>query len=154
MKKIDLGQSLAVAANVGVIVGIIFLAIEVRQASDAVRTNNAQSSIELGMQIGDWLRDAEFANTYLDVQEGADLTNVQRIQFDEFMGQRMNIWEFAFNAHETGTMSDVDWMSWDTWFSNWIREKGVRDFWEMDKRSDYSGAGEFLRHVDSVLAND
>jgi len=36
MKKIDLGQLITVLANLGVIAGIMFVALEVRQARDAV----------------------------------------------------------------------------------------------------------------------
>ena len=34
MKKIDLGQTITILANVGVIVGIVFLAIELRQNNE------------------------------------------------------------------------------------------------------------------------
>jgi len=36
MKKIDLGQTIAILANVGVIAGIVFLAIEVRQNTESI----------------------------------------------------------------------------------------------------------------------
>ena len=34
MKRIDIGQAIAIAANAGVIVGIAFLAVEVSQNND------------------------------------------------------------------------------------------------------------------------
>ena len=45
MKKIDLGQSLGILANLGVLVGIIFLAIEVRHASDTAQAQMVDSVI-------------------------------------------------------------------------------------------------------------
>ncbi len=36
MKKIELGQTIAILANVGVIAGILFLAIELRQNNEAL----------------------------------------------------------------------------------------------------------------------
>ncbi len=154
MKKIDLGQTINTVANIGVIAGIMFLALEVRQTSNAVRTSNSHLSMELGMGIGDWLRDPNFAQVYLDVLQGSELTDVERIQFDEFLGQYMNVWEFSFNAHESGTMAEADWASWDAWFSSWIRQRSIREIWESTKRADYSGAGAFLGHIDSVLAEN
>jgi hypothetical protein len=51
MKKIDLGQTITILANVGVITGIAFLAAELRQNNEMMRaqTRNdiAQSVIEL-----------------------------------------------------------------------------------------------------------
>jgi len=43
MKKIDLGQSITLLANIGVIVGIIFLAVELRQNTNVARGNAIQS---------------------------------------------------------------------------------------------------------------
>ena len=40
MKKIDLGQTLSILANLGVIAGIVFLAIEVRQNQESLEQSN------------------------------------------------------------------------------------------------------------------
>ena len=42
MKKMDLGQTLQILANFGVIAGIVFLAIEIRQNTDSQRMLAAQ----------------------------------------------------------------------------------------------------------------
>jgi len=42
MKKIDLGQTIAILANIGVIAGIAFLGLEIRQNTDAVRSTVVQ----------------------------------------------------------------------------------------------------------------
>ena len=42
MEKIGLGQTVSILANIGVIAGIIFLALELRQNTDAVRANTYQ----------------------------------------------------------------------------------------------------------------
>jgi len=147
-----LGSWLSLAANIGVLAGVVFVAVEVRQTGDAVRTTNSQSSIELGNEVGAWLKDPEFAQVYLNVLDGRkELTDIERIQFDEFLGQRMNIWEFSFNAHEAGTMSDEDWESWNEWCSSWLAQGGIRDFWVQYKREQYLGARAFLEHVDSLV---
>ena len=44
MKKIDLGQTITILANVGVIVGIVFLVVEIRQ-------NTQQLTLELSWQV-------------------------------------------------------------------------------------------------------
>ena len=38
MKKIDLGQAISMFANIGVIAGIVFLAFEIRQNTEALET--------------------------------------------------------------------------------------------------------------------
>ena len=39
MKKIDLGQSIQIIANIGVIAGIVFLGLEIRQMNQKIRDN-------------------------------------------------------------------------------------------------------------------
>jgi hypothetical protein len=151
IKKLNLW--LGVLANVSVLAGVIFLAMEVRQNTNMIQTGNLQSSVALGMEAGSWLLDSEFAGVYeLALRDPSKLTAVQALQFDEFLGQRMNIWEFMFNTHQGGSITDVDWASWDAYFSAWIRRPGLRQVWEKSKRLDYGGAGDFLTHVDSILS--
>jgi len=42
MKKIDLGQTISILANLGVIAGIVFLAVELQQNTQAVRSEAGQ----------------------------------------------------------------------------------------------------------------
>jgi hypothetical protein len=43
LKKIDLGQTIQILANIGVLAGIVFLALEVGQNTDAIRVSTVQS---------------------------------------------------------------------------------------------------------------
>lgn len=54
MKKIDVGQAVAVLANVGVIAGIMFLAIELRLNTRAVEAQTRDSITEKQMQLYAW----------------------------------------------------------------------------------------------------
>jgi hypothetical protein len=51
MKKIDLGQTIAILANVGVIAGIAFLAFELRQNTQAVELASAQTYLTGGSEL-------------------------------------------------------------------------------------------------------
>ena len=59
MKKIDPGQTIQILANVGVIAGIAFLAVELRQNNELLRSSSRQalldhdlSLVETGMAVG------------------------------------------------------------------------------------------------------
>jgi hypothetical protein len=45
MQKIDIGQLMALLANGGVIVSIVFLAVQVRQGSVAQKLSTTQSAV-------------------------------------------------------------------------------------------------------------
>jgi len=54
MKKFDLGQAIQYAANIGVLLGIIFLAIEIRVNTRAVQAQTRDSVSEKEMQLYAW----------------------------------------------------------------------------------------------------
>ena len=57
MKKIDFGQSIGILANIGVIAGIVFLGIEIRDSTRATQAASIQSASELDheflMRVGE-----------------------------------------------------------------------------------------------------
>jgi len=66
MKKIELGQALAILANVGVIVGIAILAFELQQNRDMIRAQT-RSDVSLGI-----------VNLMMLVAENGELANLRR----------------------------------------------------------------------------
>ena len=54
MRKIDLGQTFQILANVGVIAGIVFLGIELRRNTDAMRSQTVHSFQAEFRQIFDY----------------------------------------------------------------------------------------------------
>ena len=60
MKKTDLGNTLGILANVGVIAGIVFLALEVRQTRDAVLGATYLTRATAQEDWGKWIADSEY----------------------------------------------------------------------------------------------
>ena len=54
MKKIDIGQTATILANVGVIVGIVFLAAEIRLNTRAIQAQTRDSIADKEMQLYAW----------------------------------------------------------------------------------------------------
>ena len=55
MRKIDLGQAIAIFANIGVIAGIVFLAIEIRQNREIMEVQVRANTLEQRRSMGDLL---------------------------------------------------------------------------------------------------
>ena len=51
MKKIDLGQRISILANLGVIAGIVFLGIEVRQNNDALNSQSRGAWVDRRVEV-------------------------------------------------------------------------------------------------------
>lgn len=116
MKKIDIGQLLQVLANVGVIGGLIFLAVEVQQSNRIAR---ASTEIELKNSFNG-MNEAVYSNPVLaellDRLSEPDpiLSSAESFQVLTYFLHAMNVWvanEMAFNngmiTRETyGTIED------------------------------------------------
>ncbi len=84
MKRIDLGQVLSILANVGVIAGIVILAIEIRDSNNQARATNqiAVSSLasEWYFELG---TDPASADIYLrGLSNYAQLSEEEKVSFD------------------------------------------------------------------------
>ena len=65
MKKIDLGQTITILANVGVIAGIVFLAVELQQNNEMIR---GQTRSQLARDVIDLFETNRNDGTYADIQ--------------------------------------------------------------------------------------
>jgi hypothetical protein len=72
MKKIDVVQAVTILANVGVIAGIVFLAFELQQNTQAVRLASAQSYLTGGTSLDFQIAtDSEFASLLIRGDDAA-----------------------------------------------------------------------------------
>ena len=110
MKKIDLGQSIGILANLGVIAGIIFLGIEINQANQAARsqarTDIATSIAELNASFAD---NAELAEIFLRGLPNPDgLTALERLRVSSYMSALLRLWENTHYQYRNGLFDEVE----------------------------------------------
>lgn len=58
--KLDLGQAITILANIGVIAGLVFVALEVQQTRDAVLGATYLARASAQEEWGKWVADSEF----------------------------------------------------------------------------------------------
>jgi arylsulfatase A-like enzyme len=93
MKKIGSSQMIAIVANVGVIAGIIFLAIEVNQNTAMIEAEMSQSRAETALGIAQSLYNSDYLPEILVVaRAGQQLTDVQK--------ERLRHWFRGFNRNQ------------------------------------------------------
>ena len=85
MKKLDLGQTITILANVGVIAGIVFLAIELRQNNRLLvaeaEFNQLQHLQDIGMVL---FENPEVADMYTRALDGDELDRVEQRKNAQF----------------------------------------------------------------------
>ena len=87
MKKIDLGQTLGVLANLAVVAGIVFLIIQIQEERDYAIVENTTI---VGHGMADWMssiaHDRDAADILLrGAQDFQELTPPEQLQFDLLM---------------------------------------------------------------------
>ena len=115
MKKIDVGRAISILANVGVIVGIGFLALEIRQNTNAVETAALQGMLDVSanflLEIG---TDREHAQ--LRVRAREDFSQLDEYELEQSQLMTRNTlfrWQGAFLHRERGTLRGADWEAYD-----------------------------------------
>ncbi len=142
-----------VVSAVAVVLSLIYVGSEIRQNTISTQLSNAYSAVTLSSTSSQWLSDSEFAATYaLGLRDFSALDDTQRIQFDSFVGQKLNVWEIVFLSHEQGLIDDAAWGAWDGYFKSQIRLESWRSVWTDSQRDSYQGP--FQIYVDTILASD
>jgi hypothetical protein len=109
MNKIDLGQTITIFANLGVIVGIAFLAVELRQNTNVARSSAiqaiAQLSYEHNMRVATD-PDLRVLQDALDDEGAAGLSTAQRNQVFAVFTALMVLQQNRFNQIRLGVLDD------------------------------------------------
>jgi hypothetical protein len=97
MKKIDLGQTLGILANLGVVAGIIFLDIELRQNNDqlAAQITINQHQIRIA-DIGRFAQDPNLTALVLKADKDEQLSELEREQLYWVYAGRFLNWELNY----------------------------------------------------------
>ena len=138
MKKIDLGQTIGILANVGVIAGIVFLAVELRQNNELLATQitatQAASAVtvsaldqEFLLTIGGDPVTAKLWATYLDTPEV--LPEDQWLQGGFLMATVVRRLENLYLQRQLGSLSEEGWESRQQLFSI-VRSPGFAAYLE------------------------
>jgi len=150
MKKIDLGQTITILANVGVIAGIIFLGIELNQ-------NTQQLALELRWQVNQRIVDNNrdlMGENPLEIFVKS-ITSPEDLTFDEFQAAGalafnfLNVWEDHYFLYQADLISDDEWKDFvndDISFT--LGYKFAQAFWE-DTKGYFEP--DLVFYVDSLL---
>ena len=149
LKKIDLGQSLTILANLGVIAGILLLAYELNQNRQMMQ---AQTRHELASSIANQLLTISVNGEYVEfihrVESGEPATGVEQRRYYGYAFARLRYWEDAHYQYRVGLFDEGEFVAQRESWREVIRQPGMRDFWSRF-RSNFSP--EFAEEIDELL---
>jgi len=113
MKNINAGQLIGVVANIGVIVGVVFLILELRQTNAIARVDSYQQTMS---EIAEWrttiVTDPELMRLlqlYISEKDHDDLDDAGRLKLTMLMSNLFGTQENAYFAYQYGILSDSEW---------------------------------------------
>jgi hypothetical protein len=125
-------------ANIGEIIGavvvilsLVYLAIQVRQNTEAQRTENYARALErLAAMQSTLSQDSEISLIFSKgVVDTSKLTPQERIRFTWSLYEAFGAFEFMFLASKTGSIAEEVWSRWSTAVAWWLTFPGVQAWW-------------------------
>lgn len=138
------------SASIAVIMGIIFLGLEIRQNTEMMRSQTRDSISEKQMMFSEWVAtEIDLAVTIAKVNAGEPLDPGERMMHAYFLAGVWREWE---NSHYQFQQGLFDRDEFEPRMERWrstMRVSAVRDSW-VATRMNYSPA--FRAEVDAIVA--
>jgi hypothetical protein len=124
----DLGE---LVSGVAVVVSLVYLAYQVRQSTQSLRTENYARALERVAAIQARLSsDAGSAGVFTrGTRDPAALSPEERVQFAWAFYEMFGAFEFMFHQAQTRALPPEVWERWSDTLSWWISLPGVRAWW-------------------------
>jgi hypothetical protein len=152
MKKIDLGQAVTILANIGVIAGIVFLVIEIRQNTTATQLMASESHMTGIIGQNDLIvANPQLAEVLSRAIAGEDLSPAENIQVTNLMGSRLLAWQNTYLQYSRDAIPQDVMDGFDQMMLDWM--DGFALFIEYWESRTQRFSPEFVAHVRSVLSN-
>jgi len=151
LKKLDVGQTIGVVANLGVIAGIVFLALELRQNNSLLTAQTAHALLSTKLEYR--ARIIDNTNGFAEIQQkqrsGGQLDPVESARLYIFAHDLLDVLRWQFREFQAGRLPD-DYIDIRTWHDLWDLYPDLRDLFEEDRsRLD----AEFVRFMDENVVN-
>ena len=113
MKTLDFSQTVSLLANIGVIAGIIFLAIELRQNNELLETEIDQQFFQNRITLSsDIVRDPTLAELMRRATTGEDLTEDETFRVFWVFRRIFQNFQWEYSQYEQGRISDLPIPEW------------------------------------------
>jgi len=146
-----LNRWLSLGANFGVLVGIVFLAVEIRQNTIMTRAQITQSRAEAAMSLADsTYNSAYMPDIWIKTQADEPLTAAEEFRYRVWVRATLRNQDNNFQQYQQGLLGDHIPRAIAAVVRNVFSSSAGREYWEENKDG-YSDI--FRNYVDSVIAD-
>ena len=151
-----LNQQLTLIVNISVVIGIIFLAVELRQNTQAIQAQTRDSITEKQMTYLGWQATSPELAAVLAKGDSAgypSLSVAEAHQWRGYVGGQMREWENSFYQYEQGLFTADELEArrerWRSGMSDFPSSAAYRDFWATIRNG---FAPNFRAEIDQIVA--
>ena len=145
MKKIDLGQTIQIVANLGVIGGLVLLAIELGQNNELMAAQARFERLSVQTESATILAEnPDLAGFLLKANSGAELDPIEETRLDYYLRRVFTNMEWAYRELPENLLPRERWKT-------ITAEPYRRKFW-LDHRSEFSS--DFVEYLDKRYFNE
>jgi len=127
-----LNRWLTLIANLGVVAGIVFLAVEIRQNTNAVAAQAIMNLNEFGNETARSVSlDENFAKLVTKGHQDPDsLTELEVERYVIYVQHLLNVAEAAWTFRQRGLILDEEFQGWQNSTCSWLAQPGVEKMWK------------------------
>lgn len=128
----DLANLAELFSGIAVVISLVYLAIQVRQNTASIRTENFARALDRVSAMQSLL----FGNGNLarlqatGVVDTSALTREERLQLTWWLTEAFGAFEFMFHQAQSGALPDEVWERWSATAAWWISFPGVQAWWQ------------------------
>jgi hypothetical protein len=131
----ELGNLGEFISGLAVVVTLVYLALQIRHNTRAVRSSMHQNMIESTLRIAESVSDTDdLGRIVLHADEDYDeLTDIERIRFDAYAERVFNNFESVFYSYRNSMIEEDLWESWEASYLTDISRASMRRYWHEER---------------------
>jgi len=125
MKKIEVGQVITILANLGVIAGIVFLAIELRQNNEYMAANARYDMLQNQVALLDQIAlSPELSELAVRAMDSEELSPAEQMRLDALAIKSLRNWMWEYEEYQAGRL-ELAQLPVATWRAMYNGQSGV-----------------------------
>jgi len=151
MKKIDLGQTVGILANIGVLGGLLLLVFELQQSREMMEAQT-RHDVSQGIvdQLGELASNADLADLELRGMCGKLESRLDVRRFSSHVNSRLRYWEDVHYQYRRGLYAESEFRAQTQAWRSYLQFSGVLDNWNRMKGG---FAPEFVADIDALMSD-
>ncbi len=152
MKKLDLGQTVTIFANVGIIAGIVFLGIELQQNNALLGAEARATRAQVRMDGSDLvLSNPELIRAFARQQSGESLSELDQMYLNLAANGVFVRWEYVYGEFREGLIEE-DSVPVENWRDYFNADPTMAKQWEAIGR--FSFNPDFVQWMEENVVNE